>query len=72
MALPPGINWYDTSRRFCAELDKVYRNRHTGGVAKPEAAYAEINKFVKEDLHFSVSNVFYCDRDHHLTNSLIW
>ena len=72
MALPPGVNWHDTSGRFFAELDKIYLNQPTGEVTKPEVAYARSNEFIKEDLYFSVSNVFYCDRDHRLTNSLIW
>ena len=44
----------------------------TGEVTNPETAYATIMRFVKEDLYLSVSNFFYCDRDHHLTNLLIW
>ena len=47
-------------------------NQPTGEVPNPEAAYASVIKFVKEDLKLSVSNPFYCDRDHHLTNLFIW
>jgi len=72
MALPSGINWHNTTEWFCAEMAKIYRDRPTGEVTKPEVAYAKSIQTIKEDLHFSVSSVFYCDRDHHLTNSLIW
>jgi len=72
MALPPGVNWDNTSRWFCAEMGKIYHNQPTGEVIKPEVAYARSNEIIKEDLHFSVSNVFYCDRDHRLMNPLIW
>jgi len=58
VAVPPGVNWHDTRRRFCAEMDKIYHNRPTGEVTKPEVAYARANEIIKEDLHFSVSNVF--------------
>jgi len=69
--LAPGINWPNTCERFCAEMAKIY-NQPTGEVTNPEMAYARITKFTKEDLYLSVSNFFYCDRDHHLTNFVIW
>ena len=47
-------------------------NRPTGEVLTPEMAYARTNKVIKEDLHLSVSDFFYCDRDHHLINLFIW
>ena len=69
-AIPPGIDWPKTTRRFRAEMAKIFNP--TGEVPNPETAYASFNKFVKEDLKLSVSNLFYCDRDHHLTNLFIW
>ena len=70
--LPPGVDWPDTTGRFCAEMVNIFFNQPTGEVPNPETAYARINEFVKEDLKLSVSNFFYCDRDHHLTNLFIW
>jgi len=70
--LAPGINWPNTCGRFCAEMAKIYLDQPTGEVLNPETAYASIYKFVKEDLHLSVSDFFYCDRDHRLTNLFIW
>jgi len=70
--LAPGINWPNTCERFCAEMAKIYYSQPTGEVINPEVAYAKMNKFVKEDLHLSVSSLFYCDRDHRLTNWFIW
>lgn len=70
--LPPDFNWSNTHDRFCAEMAKIYFNKPTGGVTNPETAYARINQFVKDDLYLSVSSFFYCDRDHRLTNLLIW
>jgi len=51
---------------------EIYLNQPAGEVLTPETAYARITKFVKEDLNLSVSNFFYCGRDHHLTNLFIW
>jgi hypothetical protein len=70
--LPPGFDWPNTRDRFCAEMAKIYSIQPTGEVTDPETAYANLNKFIKEDLYLSVSNFFYCDRDHRLTNLLIW
>jgi len=70
--LPPGINWPNTHDRFCAEMAKIYCNQPTGEAINPETAYANMNKFIKEDLYLSVSDFFYCDRDHRLTNLFIW
>ena len=70
--LAPGIDWPTTCRRFCAEMAKICFDQPTGEVINPETAYANTNKFVKEDLHLSVSDFFYCDRDHRLTNLFIW
>jgi len=53
-------------------MAEIFFNQPTGEVPNPEMAYARITKFVKEDLHLSVSNFFYCDCDHHLTNLFIW
>ena len=70
--LAPGINWPNTYERFCGEMAEIYYSQPTGGVPNPEMAYASITKFIKEDLYLSVSNFFYCDRDHRLTNFVIW
>ena len=70
-APPPGVDWPDTTGRFCAEMVKIF-NQPTGEAPNPETAYASANKFVKEELKLSVSNFFYCDRDHHLTNLFVW
>ena len=51
---------------------QVYSPEPPGGLPTPEAAYANINKFITEDLHRSVSRFFYRDRDHLLTKVLIW
>ena len=70
-ALTPDINWPNTCARFCAEMAKICFDQPTGEVINPETAYARCTKFVKEDLHLSVSCFFYCDSDH-LTNLSIW
>ena len=70
--LPPEINWVRTWDRFYWEMIEIYLLQSSGGLPTPEAAYARISEFITEDLHQSVSYFFYCDRDHHLTNSLIW
>jgi len=70
--LAPGINWPNTCERFCAETTKIYYNQPTGEVTNPEMAYASFTKFAKDDLYLSVSDFFYCDRDHRLTNFVIW
>jgi hypothetical protein len=59
--LTPDINWPNTCERFCAEMAKIYFDQPTGEVLNPEMAYAEVNKFIKEDLYLSVSGFFYCD-----------
>jgi len=71
-APPPGVNWPNTTRRFCAEMLEIYFNQPTGEVLTPETAYASVTKFVKDDLDLSVSNFFYCDRNRRLTNLFIW
>jgi len=68
--LDPGITWSRTLDRFERKMLEVYFDQPSGGLTKPEMAYAKINNFVKEDLHQSVSN-FYHDGDHHFTNLLI-
>jgi len=70
--LAPGIDWPNTRNRLCAEMAKIYCDQLTGEVTNPEMAYARFTKFAKEDLYLSVSDFFYCDRDHHLTNLFIW
>jgi len=69
--LPPGIGWPNTRDRFCAEMAKIYLEP-TGEVPNPETAYARSTEFIKDDLCLSVSDFFYCDCDHRLTNPLIW
>ena len=59
--LAPGVDWRSTCGRFCAEMAKIYFDQPTGEVTDPETAYAEVTKFVKEDLYLSVSGIFYCD-----------
>jgi len=71
-ALPPGIDWPNTAKRFCAEMAEIFFNQPTGEVPNPETAYASMNQFIKDDLYLSVSHFFYCDHDHHLTNLFIW
>ena len=58
--LPKGTNssWEQTKDRFVWELLEEYRFRPTGGSVNPETAFANINKFIKEDLHRSVSDLF--------------
>ena len=69
--LPVGIDWHTTYGRFCAEMAKIYLHKPTGEAPNPETAYAEITKFIKDDLNLSVSNFFYRDRDHRLINLFI-
>ena len=56
--LPVGIDWPTTYGRFCAEMGKIYLHKPTGEVPNPESAYAEICKFITDDLHLSVSDFF--------------
>lgn len=71
--LPPGVDWVRTRDRFYWEMIEIYSPQPPGGLPTPEAAYAKISKFTTEDLHRSVSCFFfYRDRDHRLTNVLIW
>ena len=70
--LPPGTDWPTTYRRFYAAMVKICLDKPTGEVPDPETAYAEINKFIKDDLHLSVSNFFYCGYNHRLINLFIW
>ena len=51
---------------------QTYLLQPSGGLTTPEVAYAKNSKFIREDLHQSVSNTFYCDCDHRLTDLLIW
>ena len=66
-----GIDWPATYSKFCAEMDRICVNTPTGEVPDPKAAYAEIRKFVSDDVPHSVSDLFYCGFNHHLTNLLI-
>ena len=66
-------SWDQTLVRFRAHLDAIYTvhdGRPSGGLV-PENALARINKFIKEDLRRSVSDIFYSVFVHHFTNSLI-
>ena len=71
-AAPPGFDWPNTRTRFCAKMAEIHSDQPSGEVLTPETAYAKMSKFIKEDLHLSVSDFFYCDRDHRLTNLFIW
>lgn len=51
-------------------MNKIYVEPN-GKATGPETAYAELNKLLKDDLHLSVSNFCYRDRDRHLTNLFI-
>ena len=57
---PEGTNssWEQTKGRFVCELLEEYYFRPAGGSINPETAFANINKFIKEDLHRSVSDFF--------------
>ena len=59
---PPVVDtdWNQTLERFQEVVQNVHKERTTGGLT-PESAVAEIQTFVKEDLHQSVSVLFYCD-----------
>ena len=57
--LPPGVDWPTTYNRFYAEMVKICIDKSTGEVPDPETAYANINRFIKDDLHLSVSNSFF-------------
>jgi len=59
-------SWEQTKDRFVYALLEEYVFRPTGGSINPELAFANINQFIKEDLHRSVSDFFYRDCDHHL------
>ena len=68
--LPEGADssWEQTKDRFVWELLEEYLLRPTGGSINPEVAFAAVTKFTKEDLHRSVSDLFYRDYDHRLMN----
>ena len=51
-------SWKQTKSRFDWELLEEYYLRPAGKSIKPEEAFAAIHKFIKEDLHRSVSNLF--------------
>ena len=67
-SLPAGVDssWEQTKDRFVWALLEEYIFRPTGRPINPEVAFANINQHIKEDLHRSVSDCFYRDRDHHL------
>ena len=56
----PGIDssWEQTKDRFVWELLEEYHFRPAGRSIDPEMAFASIYKYIKEDLHRSVSNFF--------------
>ena len=66
--------WLRTLARFRGEFDALYsvQDGHPPGGLVPETAFAETNKFIKEDLKQSVSCSFYCVLAHHFTNSPTW
>ena len=53
-------------------MTRQVQNERTSGRLRPESAVAKIHDFIKEDLHRSVSDFFYCDGDRHLTKMRIW
>ena len=73
--LPEGAeysSWEKTTGNFVWELLDEYHFRSAGGSANPEKAFANIRKIIKEDLHRSVSNLFYHDCDRRLMNLRMW
>ena len=72
--LPEGADssWEQTKDRFVWELLEGYYFRPAGRSINPEMAFANMIKFIKEDLHRSVSHSFYRDCDHRLMNLSIW
>lgn len=67
---PKGIDssWEETKDRFVWKLLEEYYFGPPGRSINPETAFANINKHIKEDLHRSVSDLFYRDCDHRLMN----
>ena len=65
------FSWEQTKDRFVWELLQIYYFRPTGGSINPEVAFAHTRSSLEGDLHLSVSDVFYRDRDHHPTNLLL-
>ena len=59
-----GSTWEETKDRLIWELLEVYYFRPAGGPINRETAFALTRKALGEDLHRSVSNLFYrdCDR----------
>jgi len=58
--LPEGVDssWEQTKDRFVWELLEEYYFRPAGRSINPEMAFANTIKFIKEDLHRSVSDSF--------------
>ena len=71
--LPEGVDssWEETKDRFVWELLQEYYLRPTGESLNPEMAFANINNYIKEDLHRSVSDLFYRDCDRRLMKLLM-
>ena len=73
-AEPKKADWNPTLVRFRDKIDTLFSvqdGRPSGGLV-PETALAEIEKFVKEDLKYTVSGFFYCVLVHHFTNLSTW
>lgn len=66
-----GVDWSTAYSRFYIEMVKICIDRPTGEVLNPEAAYAKTKKIIEDDLHLSVSNFFYCGRNHRLINLFV-
>lgn len=58
--LPKGADssWEQTKDRFVWKILEEYYFKPAGRVINPEKAFATLTKYIKEDLHRSVSNVF--------------
>ena len=52
-------SWEQTKDRFVWALLEEYFFRPAGRSINPETAFASINKHIKEDLHRSVSELFF-------------
>ena len=65
-------SWEEAKDRLLWEMFEEYHLRHAGRSINPETAFATTVKFIKEDLHRSVSDFFYRDCDHRLMNLSMW
>ena len=65
--LPEGVDlsWEEAKDQFIWRLLDEYYFRSAGRSINPETAFAHTRNVFKEDLHRSVSDVFYLDCDRH-------